>query len=384
MGSKVNSSENEEKPPARIRAWAVRRVSGLGEKGGPGPPGSPLRRLGVQGSAACHPGALKCAAGTRRPGGIWRPVRSLRHPRRLKPALAPSHTPGTGGRVGAAADSWHPHLVRTPQVLKAAELAERRGRVRLRAGAGGSAPPPCPGAQIPRSSWQRRPVPPLFFFRHWLRSSAGAQPGLVGRFAHGLGAQGAELRISFPPSPLGRLLAKPTFGLKSKIPQAAASCGVRRLPAESLYYTSLEGWKARPRLRRTPSISLLIGRVERRTWGRYFQPPAGATVSRPLSSCARMWTKPLGRWGRAVRAHAGLSRGSRCRVSRNPEPGCRWWSRGGRHLRHRDSGCSRWNRGPEHSQLMANDVRPWALSRLPVASQESPNDRFAALSVPLV
>lgn len=68
---------------------------------------------------------------------------------------------------------------------------------------------------------------------------------------------------------------------------------------------------------------------------------------------------------------------------RNPEPGCRWWSRGGPHLRHRDSGCSRWSPGPEHSQLMANDVRPWALSRLPVASQESPNDRFAALSAPL-
>lgn len=32
---------------------------------------------------------------------------------------------------------------------------------------------------------------------------------------------------------------------------------------------------------------------------------------------------------------------------------------------------------------MANDVRPWALSRLPVASQKSPNDRFAALFAPL-
>lgn len=61
-------------------------------------------------------------------------------------------------------------------------------------------------------------------------------------------------------------------------------------------------------------------------------------------------------------------------------PGCRWWSRGGRQFRHRDCGCSRWSPGPEHSQLMANDVRPWALSRLPVAPRESPEDRRAAPS----
>jgi hypothetical protein len=65
--------------------------------------------------------ALGTAQRDRSLGGIWRPVRAVRHPRRLKPAPAPNHAPGTqdggGGGVGAGTRR-HPDLHRTPQVLK--------------------------------------------------------------------------------------------------------------------------------------------------------------------------------------------------------------------------------------------------------------------------
>ena len=41
-------------------------------------------------------------------------------------------------------------------------------------------------------SWRRGPVPPRFFFRYWLGSWAGAQPGLVGRCAHGIRGPNAK------------------------------------------------------------------------------------------------------------------------------------------------------------------------------------------------
>lgn len=79
-----------------------------------------MRRLRIQGSAGATR-ALGTAPRDWSLGGIWRPVRAVRHPRRLKPAPAPNHAPGTqeGGltRVGAGTRR-HPDLHRTPQVLK--------------------------------------------------------------------------------------------------------------------------------------------------------------------------------------------------------------------------------------------------------------------------
>lgn len=59
-----------------------------------------MRRLRIQGSAGATR-ALGTAPRDRSLGGIWRPVRAVRHPRRLKPAPAPNHAPGTqeGGGV---------------------------------------------------------------------------------------------------------------------------------------------------------------------------------------------------------------------------------------------------------------------------------------------
>lgn len=149
----------------------------MDEERGPKLRGSRRRRHRIQGRAACHPGALKRAAGTRRQGGIWRPVRSVRHPGDLNPPPRQATPPEPGGGGGR-------------------ELAPRSGQDAPGLG-GGSTPSPAgvrttagapasPRASIQRSSWPRGPVPPLFFFRHWLRSSAGAEPGLVGRSAHGL------------------------------------------------------------------------------------------------------------------------------------------------------------------------------------------------------
>lgn len=127
-----------------------------------------------------------------RQGGIWRPVSWVRHPRRLKPSLAPSHAPATGVWVEAVAGTRPPDLVRTPGVPKAAAGAE-----------GGVAEGGCrPGraAASPASAPRADPAfPPAaqagsarLFFEHWPGSSAGAQPGLVGRFAHGLPERSAR------------------------------------------------------------------------------------------------------------------------------------------------------------------------------------------------
>lgn len=119
--------------------------------------------------------ALGTAQRDRSRGGIWRPVRAVRHPRRLKPAPAPNHAPGTqdegGGEMRGvgAGTRRHPDLHRTPQVLK-----DRTGG----SGGRGLLEPSEPGrAAVERSSWPHPLVPPRFFFKHWLLSLAGAEPG---------------------------------------------------------------------------------------------------------------------------------------------------------------------------------------------------------------
>ena len=116
--------------------------------------------------------------------------------------------------------------------------------------------------------------------------------------------------------------------------------------------------------RRAHQVSPCLRQGERgRTWGKRFQPPALVPVSRPPGSAPT----PGGAGAPGPQGKCGR---------RSPGLCCRWRSRGGRHVRHRDCGSSRWSPGPEHSQLMANDVRPWARSRLPAASCESPEDRL--------
>lgn len=123
----------------------------------------------------------------------------------------------------------------------------------------------------------------------------------------------------------GASFGKANFWDRKQNTPRAASCGVRQLPAESLYYTSLDGWRARPGLRRTPSISLLIGGVQEEDPGKVFPaarwshgfPPAGLRrADADKASGALGAHQGAARWERAVCAHAGLSRGFRCRVRR--------------------------------------------------------------------
>lgn len=161
-----------------------------------------------------------------RQGGIWRPVSWVRHPRRLKPSLAPSHAPrnrGVGGSGGGDAaprpgpNAWGPE--------GSGWGGGQRGRGRLQAGAGGGVPGLGP-ARRPRVPAGRAGRVRAALFRALARvlrrCAARTRRPLCPRTPR---AQCAKLRMSFPLSPPRGLSAKPTFGLKSKISQEAAIVG---------------------------------------------------------------------------------------------------------------------------------------------------------------
>lgn len=120
------------------------------------------------------------------------------------------------------AGTWRPGPAPTPRVLTAA----------ARGGAGGhscgpGAPPALPRAERALQLARGR-APPLFFFRRWLGSFAGAQPGLVGRFAHGLRGS--------PSCPPAGAFGKANFRAKKQNTPGSRNCRGSQPPAESLYY----------------------------------------------------------------------------------------------------------------------------------------------------
>lgn len=189
---------------------------------------------------------------------------------------------------------------------------------------------------------------------------------------------------------MGCLLTKPTFGLKAKCPQEAAVVEIGSFPKESLNHASPEGGGRKALAYKGPRSASHAeflpayrrGGVRGCGEGISSRPMKPGFPPAELRLRAVADTALGGARGRA-RRHPG-ARGVCARAgpttgpgSRSPEPGCRWRSHRGLHLRHWDCGCRGWNPGPEHGQLMANDVRPRALSRLSVAPPESPRDCLA-------
>lgn len=160
--------------------------------------------------------------------------------------------------------------------------------------------------------------------------------------------------VSFSLSPLESLLAKPTFGLKAKstprpLHPQSRGCRGKQLPESLLRPT--EGWSVRGvGMRGSPELvspSLQEGsRSRRRAWGRHFPPirlpeavgdkvPSGAPGGPRRNTVGAWCLRP--RWAeQGLRAPGSPGE----RGGRSPEPGWKWRSRGGLHLRHRDCGCS--------------------------------------------
>lgn len=96
-----------------------------------------------------------------------------------------------------------------------------------------------------RSSWPSRPRPPLFFGRHWLLTSAGAEPGLSGRFTQGLPEPGAVGKF-FPSSLTRASFGESNFSTENKIrlpPSRKKEKKKKSSPRDSVYYMSWEGWR---------------------------------------------------------------------------------------------------------------------------------------------
>ncbi|XP_025306873.1 uncharacterized protein [Canis lupus baileyi] len=137
---------------------------------------------------------------------------------------------------------------------------------------------------------------------------------LVGRSAHGLREPSAMKQgVSFPsppqPPPHPTTTTRASFGETS-----SRAANAETASSQSLSYPHPEGWGARPpSAAHTKFLPADSRGRETGTRGTHCQPPAAAPVSRPLDSAP----------------------GAK-RSGRSPEPGCRWRSRGGRHLRHRE------------------------------------------------
>nr|XP_025849252.1 lysine-specific demethylase 6B-like [Vulpes vulpes] len=201
------------------------------------------------------------------------------------------------------------------------------------------------------------------YCRHWLQSSAGAEPGLVGRSAHGLRERSAMKQgVSFPspqppPPPTPPHPTTPTRASFGETSSRAANA--ETASSQSLSYPHPEGWGARPpSAAHTKFLPADSRGRETGTRGTHCPPPCplrprfpALWTPRPGQSVAAAAPSPAAGGGAAVAATSATAS---------------------------DCGCSQRGPGPEHSQLMANDVRPRALSRLPVASRASPGDRLAA------
>lgn len=193
-----------------------------------------MRRLRIQGSAGATR-ALGTAPRDRSLGGIWRPVRAVRHPRRLKPAPAPNHAPGTQEGGVDKGGGWDTEAPRSAQ--DALGLEERHRWV-VQARAAGA---PEPGSALRWSApagrarwflrgsflstgscpWQvqsqdRRPLCP-----RTPRDQRHALEGLVSALPTRERCDVCVcLRVSL------RVYLMPTFRLKTKCSQEAALIGV--------------------------------------------------------------------------------------------------------------------------------------------------------------
>lgn len=194
-----------------------------------------------------------------RQGGIWRRVRWVRHPRRLKPSLVPSHAPVTAGWGGVGWERWRgrgPQTWSERRGSRRQQLGQRAARRRTAAGWGGRRRPrPWPRERTPRSSGPRRPA----FL------STGPRPPQVrsqdSQAALPTDSQSAvrEIRDLLSALPTSGAFGKANFRAEKQNIPRSRNCRSRQLSAESLYYTSPEGWRARPRPPGTPSFCRLTG-----------------------------------------------------------------------------------------------------------------------------
>lgn len=179
MGRAVKpTAEYEEKPPERIPEPEKRALAGeaAGERFEPEErlqaEWKSMRRLRIQGSAGLL-GRSEPHSGT----GAWEEFGDLSERSDTRGDLnpPPRQTTPPEPRIGGGRErggGWDTEAPRSAQDAPGLEGPHRWvGRTRA-AGA------PEPGsAAVERSSWPLLLVPPRFFFKHWLLSLAGAEPG---------------------------------------------------------------------------------------------------------------------------------------------------------------------------------------------------------------